>query len=340
MQRSSSTEVSASGRFAVSQETSTLYQPPSTPIGLQGKEQMMFKRILVALDGTPVSESVLAPAAILAKRAGAELVLARTPLDALALETERQRLSTRVMLDVQSYLDTLAYCLKGEGIPTRTALSLRPPAEGILELAEQEQVDLLVMATHRQSGMASLAPFSVTWQILSRSTIPVLVWHGIHTSDAAVPPYASHRFMTDPTAPLLVPLDGSPQAEAAIPVAQELAAVFGNPLLLIRAVDASCSDATRAEAEKYLKQKCREIAATGLRAASKCALESVSAFVLRCVQESHPGLVVMSAHGRGCLDLPDLGDVAQTVLSQIDAPMLLVQKKVSQTAIRRLPPAG
>ena len=289
----------------------------------------MFKRILVALDGTPVSESVLAPAAILAKRVGAELVLARTPLDALSLEIERRGLSSRAMLDVQSYLDTLAYCLKGEGIPTRTALSLRPPAEGMLELAEREQVDLLVMATHRQSGTASLAPFSVTWQVLTRSTIPVLVWRGIHTSDAAVPPYASHRFMTDPTAPLLIPLDGSPQAEAALAIAQELAAVFGNPLLLIRAVDTSCSDTTRAEAETYLKHKCRELAILGLHAASKCALESAPAFILRYAQENHPGLVVISAHGRGCLDLPNLGDVAQKVLTQTEAPILLVHRKVA-----------
>ena len=290
----------------------------------------MFKQILVALDGSPVSESVLAPAAILAKRVGAELILARTPFDALSLETERQHLSARAMLDVQSYLDTLAYCLRGEGIPTRTALFLRSPAEGILELAGREQVDLLVMATHRQSGMASLAPFSVTWQILSRSTIPVLVWHGIHTSDAAVPPYASHRFMTDPTAPLLIPVDGSPQAEAALSVARELAAMFGNPLLLIRAVDPSCSDARRDEAETYLTQKCREIATTGLRTESQCALESIPAFILRCVQENRPGLVVMSAHGWGCCDLPNLGDVAQQALTQTDIPLLLVSGKIAR----------
>ena len=292
----------------------------------------MFKRILVALDGSPVSESVLAPAAILAKRIGAELILARTPLDALSLETERQGLSSRAMLSVQSYLDTLAYCLKGEGISTHTALSLRPPAEGMLELAEQERADLLVMATHRQSGTAALAPMSVTWQILTRSTIPVLVWRGIHTSDAAVPPYASHRFMTDLTAPLLIPLDGSPQAEVALAVAQEVAAVFRNPLLLIRAVDPSCSEASRDEAETYLQQKCREIVATGRRATSKCAVESVAAFIFRCVQESHPGLVVMSAHGQGCLDLSNLGDVAQQVLSQTEAPILLVHSKTAGAA--------
>lgn len=292
----------------------------------------MFKRILVALDGSPVSESVLAPAAILAKRVGAELILARTPLDAMSLETESRQLSSRAMLAVQSYLDTLAYCLKDEGIAARAAISLRPPAEGILELGEQEQADLLVMATHRQSGMASLASLSVTWQILTRSTIPVLVWRGIHTSDAAVPPYASHRFMTDPTAPFLIPLDGSPQAEAALVLAQEVAAVFGNPLLLIRAVDPASSDATRDEAETYLTHKCAELAATGVRAARQCAQESAPAFILRCAQESHPGLVVMSAHGRGCLDLPDLGDVAQQVLTQTEAPILLVQSKVARAA--------
>lgn len=286
----------------------------------------MFKRILVALDGSPVSESVLAPAAILAKRIGAELILARTPLDVMSFEAERRQISSRAMLSVQSYLDTLAYCLKGEGIATHTALSLRPPAEGLLELAEREQADLLVMATHRQSGTAALAPLSVTWQVLTRSSIPVLVWRGIHTSDVAVPPYASHRFMTNPAAPLLIPLDGSPQAEAALAVAQQLATVFGNSLLLIRVVDPSHSEASRAEAETYLQQKCREIAATGLRAESKCAMESIAAFISHCAQERHPGLVVMSAHGRGCLDLPNLGDVAQQVLTQTEVPILLVHR--------------
>ncbi|HEU5199479.1 MAG TPA: universal stress protein, partial [Ktedonobacterales bacterium] len=109
-----------------------------------------------------------------------------------------------------------------------------------------------------------------------------------------------------------------------------VAAVFGNALLLIRAVDPSCSEATREEAETYLKQKCREIAATGVRAESKCAAESVAAFIFRAAQECHPGLVVMSAHGRGCLDLPNLGDVAQKVLTQTEAPILLVQRKGAQ----------
>ncbi len=73
-----------------------------------------------------------------------------------------------------------------------------------------------------------------------------------------------------------------------------------------------------------------EIATSGLHADSLCAVGPMPALIIRLVRERLPGLLVMTIHGRGCLDLPDVSDVAQRVLSQTEVPVLLVQSKVSQ----------
>lgn len=307
---------------------------------------MVFKRILVALDGTPLSESVLAPAAILAKRCGAEVVLVRTILESAPADVAHQPLSPTAMLEVQASLDTLAACLRGEGLSVQTALPLRPPAEGVLEQVEALQIDLIVMATHGRGGLQALVHPSVTWQVLTRSPVPVLVWRGIQAGDAAAHPSVSHRFMTDATAPVLVPLDGSLQAERALPVAQDLARLFGNPLLLIRAAEppfiagapvnyprivAEMHTWAQEEAESYLKQKCLALASAGLRAESMSTLGPAAEFILHCVREDHPGLVVMASHGRGWLGQVVLGSVAKSVLSQAEVPVLLVPRKAVQS---------
>lgn len=307
---------------------------------------MLFKRMLVALDGTPVSESVLAPVAILAKRCGAEVVLVRTGLGPAPSQMSHQPLSPPLMLDIQAYLESMASCLRGEGLSVQTALPVHPPPEGILEQVEARQVDMIVMATHGRSGLHALTHPSVTWQVLIRSPVPVLVWRGIQAGKAAAHPSVSHRFMTDATAPILVPLDGSLQAERALQLAQELAHLFGNPLLLIRAAEppflagspvnypriwVEMRTWVQEEAESYLKHKCLEVANAGLRAESKSTLGPAAEFILQCVREEHPGLVVMASHGRGWLGQMMLGSVAKSVLSQAKVPVLLVPRKAAQS---------
>lgn len=306
---------------------------------------MRFKRILVALDGTPISESVLAPVTILAKRCGAEIVLVRTVLASLPSRMGHQSIPPTAMVDMQTYLETLATCLRGEGLSVQTALPLRPPAEGVLEQAEAMQVDMIIMATHGRGGLYTLVHPSVTWQVLTRSLIPVLVWRGIQASDTAAQPYVSHRFMTDATAPILVPLDGSLQAERALPIAQELVRLFGNPLLLIRAAEppflagspvnypqirAEMRTWAEEEAKSYLKHTCLKVASAGFHTESKSAVGPADVFILQCVREDSPGLVVMASHGRGWLGQVMLGSVAKSVLSQADVPVLLVQRTAAQ----------
>lgn len=298
----------------------------------------MFTRLLVPLDGSPLAETALPAAKELARRFGAELDLMRAE-HPLAAAEEAPSESRSISLSVaQAYLDRLATQLTEEGIKTHTMLPPADPAEGILVEAELDQVDLIVMATHGRTGFDALLHPSITWQVFSRTTAPVLVCKQAQVEDHIRSAAPLPQFMTDTAAPILVPLDGSLQAEAALPLAEQLAQTFGNPVRLVRVVaypivlDGGMGPVPftdeivqwlLAEAANYLKVQQAVLASHGL----KVEIESTLGFPVACleasVQEHHAGLVVMTSHGRGWLGRLVLGSVAKHLLGHLNLPILL-----------------
>lgn len=300
----------------------------------------MFTRLLVPLDGSALAETALPAAKVLARRFGAELDLmcAEHPLASTEEAPSTKPFASH--LAAQAYLDRLAGQLSQEGIPVHAVLPPANPAEGIIAQAELDQVDLIVMATHGRTGFDALLHPSVTWQVFSRTPAPVLVCRGVQP-DASVRTQAPlPRFMTEAAIPILVPLDGSLQAEAALPLAQQFAQTFGNPVRLVRVVpypilvDSGFGPVplteemitwSLAEAEHYLKVKQATLESYGLRVE----IESMLGFPTDCleadVQEHQASLVVMTSHGRGWLGRLVVGSVAKHLLGHLEVPILLVR---------------
>jgi nucleotide-binding universal stress UspA family protein len=122
-------------------------------------------RVLVALDGSPIAEQVIAPAVELAQALNAELILLRV--------TERDAGSDGESAD--QYLERLAVSLRDRGSKLRTISATGKPADRILEVAREESAHVIAMATHGRTGMARLLMGSVTTAVLTRATVPVLV---------------------------------------------------------------------------------------------------------------------------------------------------------------------
>jgi nucleotide-binding universal stress UspA family protein len=79
-------------------------------------------------------------------------------------------------LDAEEYVQAKAAAVHGQARTTR-ALELgdRDPAAAIARVACDEQVDLLVMASHGRSGVARLMLGSVAEQVLRATPVPVLL---------------------------------------------------------------------------------------------------------------------------------------------------------------------
>lgn len=143
-------------------------------------ESPELKRIMVPLDGSPISEQALGPAIALAKIHEAEVVLYRS-----LLLTDAQ-LGSFVMvgardLELQSareYLEEIES--RYQDIKIRSVVRELPPARGIIDTIESEDVDLVVMSSHGYSGLTHWLLGSVTEGVLQRATCPVMVVRPAH----------------------------------------------------------------------------------------------------------------------------------------------------------------
>jgi nucleotide-binding universal stress UspA family protein len=295
----------------------------------------MFKRILVPLDGSPLAESALAPAILLAERFDATLLLIRTILVHVFPGADPGPAQLDALRKAEGYLDAIARPIQVKGVDVRISVPYDSPAIGIADQAEFRHVDLIVMGTHGRKWPDTILHPSITMGVLEHTSAPILALKGAGEQQAGLP-----RFMTDPGTPILVPLDGSPLAESALPLAEALAKTFGNPLLLVRATEqprvASASlespviiskveEWVAEETQGYLLRKQQEIAARGLRVQTESAIGSPAGFIEECIQARQAGLVVMASHGRSGLGRFLLGSVAQVVLRDSDVPVLLAR---------------
>lgn len=134
---------------------------------------------------------------------------------------------------------------------------------------------------------------------------------------------------------VLVPLDGSVLAEAALPRAVELVASSGAKLLLLRAVETnrlSGIDRTEAqlravrEAEDYLTRIGDRLTALGVKDIEVSIWYGPAVSAIVQAAQLHPvDLIVMTTHGRSGLGRLVLGSVAESVLRGTTTPILLVR---------------
>jgi nucleotide-binding universal stress UspA family protein len=135
---------------------------------------------------------------------------------------------------------------------------------------------------------------------------------------------------------ILVPLDGSLFAEAALPKAVEL--IRNNDkatLILLRAAEAATLpgvDPTDAqvtvvrEAEEYLKTvavRLREDGVPGVRTSVWYGAAAPS--ILEAARMANPDLIVMSTHGRSGIGRLIVGSVAESVLRGTRTPIFLIR---------------
>ena len=75
----------------------------------------------------------------------------------------------------QEYLASVITAAKKDGLKAKSVVSEGNPADAIIEYAEKNGVDLIVMSTHGRSGVTRFAMGSVTDKVIRTAVQPVLV---------------------------------------------------------------------------------------------------------------------------------------------------------------------
>jgi nucleotide-binding universal stress UspA family protein len=150
------------------------------------KEQAMYKRILVATDGSSLSDKAVDAAIDLALLARAELVsVTVTHLlpygyfegSMVMNQREIEASQEQVDNDAQRMVDTVRTTAAAKGVRSAQAIVIKSNqvAEAIISTAKNQQCDLIVMASHGRRSLARLLMGSETLHVLTHSHIPVLV---------------------------------------------------------------------------------------------------------------------------------------------------------------------
>ena len=153
---------------------------------------------------------------------------------------------------------------------------------------------------------------------------------------------------------IIVPLDGSELAEAALTPALELRERFGAHLLLLRSIESEAErlteaavfgeaavsaavnvdvvdrmiEAERGEATAYLEAVKKRLGAAVAAESEVRAGPAVEA-IISLAAEREGALIVMSSHGRGGLGRLVFGSVADAVLRESHLPVLLIRPQAA-----------
>ena len=138
---------------------------------------------------------------------------------------------------------------------------------------------------------------------------------------------------------ILVPLDGSREAEAVLPEAVQLAECCGAELLLLQVAFAHVFpglDPTEEEvqvignAEGYLAEVAKRLTGSGLPVRTAVRYGRPIAQILDHIASKGVDMVAMSTHGRSGLRHLVMGSVAEAVVRRAAVPVLLLRPRAEQ----------
>jgi nucleotide-binding universal stress UspA family protein len=144
----------------------------------------MFKHLLVPVDGSDVSKKSLKKVAQLVKAdtAAVTLVYVSDPLPPLVYSDSTigygitQKDHIKVCEAYAKDVFKKAATALGAGIKAKTLhLSNANLSEGILEAAKKSKADVIVMASHKRTGIAGVLLGSETHEVILHTKLPVLV---------------------------------------------------------------------------------------------------------------------------------------------------------------------
>ena len=257
---------------------------------------MAFRQILLPLDGSASAEVALPHAVRLAHAFSARLILFRVltgrtnthPPDSVDWRLRKA--------EAGRYLKDLAASQALSGIDTHYELTEGRPAEAIVAASRDLDVDLIVMSAYGASGPSEFPFGGTTHKVLATTRISVAV-----VRQEAGPEKASYRR-------ILVPLDGSQQAELALQVACAVASEKETEILLLHVAAAPVMP-RRQSLSKDERTLCERLVEANSRAAKHYLAELVhqkgAEVKLRSLQETttNPALAINKVAEREGVDL-------------------------------------
>lgn len=300
-----------------------------------------FSSVLVPLDGSDLSEQALPFALAIVKGGGSVTLMQaipdaeplRRPFGAITMSADEvARMLTNLAEDDLNRAES-RWADLASGVTLSKKTVSGDAATVILETADSLNADLIALASAGRGAVGRLALGSVADRVVRTADKPVLVVRGFDAPAAHALPDINR---------VVVPLDGSDRARLAVPVAATIAKQLGAAVELLTAVDlpqvvspamaygpafspefyAEIEESTTQTANEHLDEAVADFAKHGITANKHIMLGSAVASILDFAK--HGDLVVMTSRGQGGFKRWILGSVAEKLIRDCPAPVLLV----------------
>lgn len=304
------------------------------------KKDIVTAQILVPLDGSPLAEQALGCAMTLGRGLPAELILFRAvsiPPDTTEILNsaglEAAALMEQLEVEANDYLRKVASELQDAGLSVRQVVQQGPAAEAIVDYAEQQGIQQIVMATHGYTGISRWTHGSVAERVLQSARVPVFL---VRAQEGELGVLREPM----PCQRILVPLDGSAVAEQVLPSAISIAQAFGAEMVLFQVPIVYFAGslvgewylpfqgvlgAAERDAQAYLDRVACRLKEQGVNVSTAMQIGAVAESIIGYAEANRIDLIAMCTHGRTGRGRWTLGSVADRVLRGSSMPILLVR---------------
>lgn len=280
-----------------------------------------YRKILVAIDGSITSMHALEESFKLAQNEGSWITVVSVipaytgDLDLLAvgnIMASMRKPCDEALRKAQELADKHRVLIK-------TVCEEGEPHERIIDLAQAENCDLIVMGRRGLKRLERVLVGSVTARVIGYSPIDVLV----------IPRDTAVGFKN-----VLIATDGSKYSNAAEKKAIDFARSYGGSVTVISVVDIppelyaespeTVEDLTR-KAKGYVENVKKQAESEGVRAETIVREGEAYSVITEVAKEGNAGVIVMGSHGRTGLRRLLMGSVTEKVIGHTPCPVLVVK---------------
>lgn len=308
----------------------------------------MISHILVPLDGSALAECVLPHVLAIAPAFEARVTLLHV------LELSREKRGDRAIdpldwnlrkREAGVYLDRIATRLRNANLRVDNVTLEGPPAECVIDFANSNNVDLIALSTHGQSGLSGWNVNSVVQKIMLRSFKSTLLVRAYKSSSTEPTDIRYNR--------LFVGMDCSARAEYILPVAVNLAQFYKAQLVLGTVIrrpemlhrfpfsDSDVELVTRIAdrnyraASHYFDQLHSQLSMQGVNLQTRLIISDHTTTALHdMVEQEDADLVMLVAHGNSGEGRWPYGSIAASFISY-GTNSLMIMQDLSADEIKR-----
>jgi nucleotide-binding universal stress UspA family protein len=306
----------------------------------------MYNKILVPLDGSELAECVLPYVETMVtgnEGSSVTFLYVIQPVDVPLINQQfKKKIEAEAKDAAERYLEKLIAKLSYKESADCSVL-VGKAAEGIADYATEKKIDLIIMSTHGMSGIGRWRHGSIADKVMHGVNIPV--W--MIRAEKHVRTFKKKNRKIK----ILVPLDGSPLAEAAVKHVSALAKQLDGDsvnILLFRVCELFAADEkhpgnmTPKDIEEYMENEKKRaldhcesyldriknrLQKEGLHAEVETAQGNVAELIVGQANKIAADVLVMTTHGRTGIRRWAFGSTAEKVTQGADCPVFIIRSK-------------